>query len=246
MMRLKIKNLLGLFFLGFLLNACGGAEEELGRSIEVIVVDAKGNTVEGATVTLYERETDFANNRNPLSEPLVSNEVGSANFKGMNELLTNCYFSVEKGKLNNWGGKITSRLINDKVRIVVRIEESLATLIAGRYGKRWRQLYQKIGLGDPFTQPCASFQLIHVFKRTMQVDVFIPPDCNGGREEQRGTEEWEINVRNTGVNIGSQFRPSGRKITTMIELNEKSMKFFYFPLNNPDGLRIEEAYVALD
>ncbi len=246
MIHLKIVNFIALFFLGFLLSTCGGAEEELGRSIEIIVVDAKGNTVEGASVTLYEREADFANNRNPLTEPLITNEIGSANFKGLNALLTNCHFSVEKGRLNNWGGKITSRLVDDKIRIVVRVEESLATLIAGRYGKRWRQLYQKIGLGDPFTQPCMSFQLIHVFKRTMQYDLFIPPDCNGGREEQRGTDEWEVNPRNTGINLGSQYRPSSRRITTMIELTEKSMKFFYFPLNNPDGLRIEEAYVAFD
>lgn len=89
--------------------------------LNVTVRNDLGNTVEGATIKLYEKEEDYKNETNAVAEGMTD-EKGVAKFK---ELKAISYFVlVEKEDLNNFGGgeqtgKLEAKRIN-KVTIVIQ------------------------------------------------------------------------------------------------------------------------------
>lgn len=87
----------------------------------VTIRDDLGNTVEGATVKLYEKEEDYANETNAVAEG-TTDAKGVVKFK---ELKAIPYFVLaQKDDLNNFGGgeqtgKLEEKKIN-KVTIVIQ------------------------------------------------------------------------------------------------------------------------------
>ena len=89
--------------------------------MQVTLRDEFGNTVEGATVQLYDNENDYNAERNAVAEGLT-NEDGVAKFKDLKAI---SYFVLaRKGDINNFGGgeqtgKLEAKRIN-KVTIIIQ------------------------------------------------------------------------------------------------------------------------------
>jgi len=89
--------------------------------LTITVRNDLGNTVEGASVKLYEKEEDYSKEENVAAEG-VTDAKGVVKFK---ELKSLPYFvQVEKDELNNFGGgeqtgKLEANKIN-KVTIVIQ------------------------------------------------------------------------------------------------------------------------------
>ena len=90
-------------------------------SLNITVRNELGNTVEGATVRLFENEDDYNKEENAVAEG-VSDAKGVVKFKDLKDI---AYFVlVEKDDLNNFGGgeqtgKLEAKRIN-KVTIVIQ------------------------------------------------------------------------------------------------------------------------------
>lgn len=106
----------------FFLVACSFAEAQLIKtSLTLTVRDELGNTVEKATVTLYETEANYTEEKNPVA-------TGETDAKGVvkfKELQPVAYFViVRKGDLDNAGageqiGKLEANKIN-KATVIIR------------------------------------------------------------------------------------------------------------------------------
>lgn len=89
--------------------------------LTITVRNDLGNTVEGATVKLYEKEEDYNKEENAVAEG-VTDAKGVVKFKDLKDI---AYFvQVEKDDLNNFGGgeqtgKLEEKRIN-KVTIVIQ------------------------------------------------------------------------------------------------------------------------------
>jgi hypothetical protein len=89
--------------------------------LTITVRNDLGNTVEGATVKLYEKEEDYSQETNATAEG-TTDAKGIVKFKDLKDIV---YFvQVEKGDLNNFGGgeqtgKLEEKRIN-KVTIVIQ------------------------------------------------------------------------------------------------------------------------------
>jgi hypothetical protein len=97
------------------------SKQIIKTQIHITVRNDLGNTVEGASVKLYEKEADYKKEENVVAEG-VTDEKGVVKFK---ELRAISYFILaEKDDLNNFGGgeqtgKLQEKRIN-KVTIVIQ------------------------------------------------------------------------------------------------------------------------------
>lgn len=73
----------------------------LSTSLTLTVRDELGNTVEGAAVTLFEKEEDYLSEKNGLLTEMTDKK-GVAMFKKLE--LKQYYLIVRKGKADNRGG----------------------------------------------------------------------------------------------------------------------------------------------
>jgi hypothetical protein len=90
-----------------LLTGCTKKEYiEIDRApqLEITVIDTSNNSVEGATVKLYNSEEGFYLNENPIKKS-VTDKMGKVLFKELTEIIY--YFYVEKGELNNYYEVVT-------------------------------------------------------------------------------------------------------------------------------------------
>lgn len=79
-------------------------EVDVAPQLEITVTDNSGNSIENATVILFDTEEKFTSNSNPI-QTLVTGSNGKALFKDLNEDIY--YFYVEKGALNNYYEVVT-------------------------------------------------------------------------------------------------------------------------------------------
>lgn len=110
------------FVLFCMLGALPSAEAQfIKTTLNLTVRDELGNTVEGATVTLYETEANYKEEKNPVI-------VGDTDKKGVvkfKELQPIAYYViVRKGDLDNAGageqiGKLEANKIN-KATVIIR------------------------------------------------------------------------------------------------------------------------------
>lgn len=81
--------------------------------LNLTVRDELGNTVEGATVTLYETDADYTAEKNPVAT-LVTDKKGIAKFKELKSIPY--YVIVRKGDLDNAGaGEQIAKLEANKI-----------------------------------------------------------------------------------------------------------------------------------
>jgi hypothetical protein len=93
----------------------------LKTSLNVTVRDEVGNTVDGATIRLYEKEDDYKAEKNEVAKE-ITDEKGVAKFKDIKAIAF--YVLVQKGDKDNLGGgeqigKLEDGKIN-KVTIVIQ------------------------------------------------------------------------------------------------------------------------------
>lgn len=121
MKKLYLYLLIGLMPMATLADK-GEVKQLFPTVLKITVLDDIGNPVQGATVTLYNNETDYYNNENPAYEAGETNEKGEVKFKKIDA--KRYLMDVEKGDLSNEGGGIeTHNLEKGKVnRIRVIIE----------------------------------------------------------------------------------------------------------------------------
>lgn len=77
------------------------SEDVLKTSLTVIVRDEVGNTVEGATIQLFEKEDDYKAEKNAVAND-VTDDKGTAKFKDIKAIAF--YVLVKKGDKDNIGG----------------------------------------------------------------------------------------------------------------------------------------------
>ena len=89
--------------------------------LKITVRNELGNPVEGATVTLYKKESDYIKGENPAYEPQKTDEKGRVKFRKIDA--TTYFVDAQKGdKSNEAGGVETQRLDDGKVnRITIVI-----------------------------------------------------------------------------------------------------------------------------
>lgn len=96
-------------------------EQIIKTQMHITIRNELGNTVEGATVKLFETEEDYKNETNVASEG-VTDAKGIVKFKELKAI--SYYVLAEKDDLNNFGGgeqtgKLEEKRIN-KVTIVIQ------------------------------------------------------------------------------------------------------------------------------
>lgn len=113
----KCISLLALTFtLAFFSNA-----QVIKTSLTLTILDELGNRVEGATVKLYENETDYTTEKNPSQEG-VTDAKGVVKFKNLKAI---AYFVLaRKGDKDNAGGgektgKLEAKKFN-KANIIIQ------------------------------------------------------------------------------------------------------------------------------
>lgn len=89
--------------------------------LKVTVLDKLGNTVEGASVSLYESEDAYYEEKKPLRKAQKTDEKGRTTFKKLDPI--QYYIHAEKGEKDNTrdniGEKVaTSKLKEGKVNLV--------------------------------------------------------------------------------------------------------------------------------
>ncbi|GAB4347691.1 MAG: hypothetical protein OHK0038_27490 [Flammeovirgaceae bacterium] len=90
--------------------------------LQVTVLDDAGNLQEGATVTLYEKEEDYKENKNAIKVPEKTNKKGKVTFKW--DLKEISYFiRVEKGEMDNSGSGVKTEKLKknriNKVNVII-------------------------------------------------------------------------------------------------------------------------------
>ncbi|MFW5762175.1 MAG: carboxypeptidase-like regulatory domain-containing protein [Cyclobacteriaceae bacterium] len=89
--------------------------------LKVTVLDDIGNPVQGATVTLYNNETDYHNRENPAYESAETDEKGEVRFKKIDA--RRYLIEAEKGDMSNEGGGIETQHLEkgkvNQIRIII-------------------------------------------------------------------------------------------------------------------------------
>jgi hypothetical protein len=97
---------------GLVITSYASINQLIKTSLTLIIRDEAGNTVEKATVKLYEKEDDYLKEVNPAAEG-ETDEKGAVRFKNLKAIP---YFVIaRKGdKDNSGGGEQTGRLEEKK------------------------------------------------------------------------------------------------------------------------------------
>lgn len=106
-------------FMLFTALAVSSGFQIIKTTLSVTVRDEVGNTVEGATVKLFENEEDYKSEQHMSAEG-VTDAKGVAKFKDLKAI--GYFLIVEKGDLDNsGGGERTAKLEEKKVNKVTVI-----------------------------------------------------------------------------------------------------------------------------
>ena len=108
-------------FIAILLVVVSSAAQIIKTSLNVTVRDEVGNTVEGATVMLFEKEEDYQKETNVAAQGVTDNK-GYLKLKELKSI--QYYVIVRKGDKDNSGGgeqtgKLEAKKMN-KVTIVIQ------------------------------------------------------------------------------------------------------------------------------
>lgn len=95
-------------------------DQLLPTKLRITIIDGLGNFVEGATVSIYEKEADYLASKNPAAT-MVSDKKGRVTFK---EVKPQAYFvEAKKADMNNNGEGVKTGELSEgktnKVNIVI-------------------------------------------------------------------------------------------------------------------------------
>ncbi|MFK7899639.1 MAG: carboxypeptidase-like regulatory domain-containing protein [Cyclobacteriaceae bacterium] len=76
----------------------------LKTKLQVTVIDKTGNTVEGASVTLYPTKADYFKKTNPVQDAKQTDKKGKVKFSDLEP--TTYFMYAEKGDMDNVGSGI--------------------------------------------------------------------------------------------------------------------------------------------
>ncbi|BDD08760.1 hypothetical protein FUAX_11920 [Fulvitalea axinellae] len=115
-----LTTVLAIFAVAFMSGAQAGI---LPTNLRFTVIDESGNVVKGASVTLYENEKDYLNEKNPIAM-LKTDAKGRVTFKKLSPKAY--YIMAKKGdKTNEGGGEKTFKLVSGRLnKINIVIQES--------------------------------------------------------------------------------------------------------------------------
>lgn len=96
-----MKKIIGISIVAIFFAVSPGAAQIFKTNLTLTVRDELGNSVEGASVKLFEKEEDYNKETNVVAET-TTDEKGIAKFKGLKPI---AYFMlVKKGDKDNAGG----------------------------------------------------------------------------------------------------------------------------------------------
>ena len=88
----------------------------INTSLRITVLDDLGNPVEGASVNIYIKESDYREEVNPVVEEKLTDAKGRVRFKKLQSI--KYFVLVRKGDLNNFGGGVEVNLDAKKLNKV--------------------------------------------------------------------------------------------------------------------------------
>lgn len=222
-------------------SACSKADPEPEtKAIELIVVDERQEFVPSAIVKIYDTEEDFrlARNADPL---LIQTDGKGRAYLELKEART-YFLSISALESNNWGGKTSIDNGLSPKRVVIEISASVGSKIAGRYKKRWKQLYTEID-GQRF-EKCEN-KMLYEFIRNGPLNIYSEGSCApGGGEFLMSNEEWRVNSLNTSIVLGPESSPEKLKHLVMLKLTETEMKYYYQIIGKDRNQTIVETFEA--
>jgi hypothetical protein len=237
----QMKKITFILLLILTFNACRPTvEEEIGYILEVFAGDVTNFGVEGATVTLFTSQEDFAQNVNAVAKA-TTNSKGIALFRNLDPKTFFYVISVELGEQNNWEEEKTkyfTRLEEQEQTYKTKIKGSIANMIAGRAGKRWKQTSL---MRNNSPDPSCFSRMEQVFRRDWLVGVYWGAGCPDAGN-QVGTDAWAITSDNRGMIRGVPGGISQRRLT-ILELTSTRMVYSETPTA---GFTITETFVAVD
>jgi len=92
----------------------------INTSLRITVLDDLGNLIEGASVNIYIKESDYREEVNPVVEEKLTDGKGRVTFKKLQSI--KYFVLVRKGDLNNFGGGVEVILDakkRNKVNIII-------------------------------------------------------------------------------------------------------------------------------
>ncbi len=115
------KTLAGLALVLFF-SAFAPSSQLLPTNLRIIVLNSLGNAEEGVAVTLYDSEENYREEKNPVTETLLTDNKGRVTFT---KLSTKSYFiHAVKGDMSNTGEGVETAKLQEgrmnKVNIVIQ------------------------------------------------------------------------------------------------------------------------------
>ncbi len=215
-------------------------EPDLGYFLQVFAGDATNFGVVGATVTLYTSQEDFAQNVNPAAQTTTDSK-GFALFKNLDPSIFFYVVSVELGEENNWEENkniFFSRIEQQEQTYKTKIKGSIANMIAGRAGKRWKQ----VGLTRNNSPDASCFSRTEqLFRRDWLINMYNGTGCPQVGA-QIGTDAWSVTSDNRGLIRGVAGSISQRRLT-ILELSSTRLVYSETPIA---GFTITETFVAVE
>ena len=196
-----------------------------GNDLVVTVFNPSREPISEATVTLFKTEEDFWNNTNPIMPPAKTYPNGRVFFQGIDPRIENVYVSAELGDANNLEDvrlfirMKTSASENNEIHCYIK--ESVANSVAGRAGKKWKQLYYEIN--NTRFEGCENRRYYEFVRKNWQINVFECTDPNKGL----GINKWSLSEDGKTISIGLPTASNRKSNVTFIELNESKMTFIY-------------------
>ncbi len=228
-------------FILLTLNACRPTDVvQVGYILSVFAGDATNFGVEGATVTLYASQDDFAKDTNPIAKT-QTNSKGIAIFKNLDPKVFAYFVSVEYVDQNNWEESklvLFTKLEDQEQYYSTKIKGSIANKIAGRLEKRWRQV--SLLLNNSPNNNCSG-RMEHVFRRDWFIKVYNGANCPDAGK-QWGQDIWAITSDNRGMIRGVPGGNSEQRLT-ILELSDKKLIYVETPTQ---GFNITSEFVAVD
>jgi len=230
--------ILWIFLLGVLFS-CQKDPLSSGNDLEVVVTNANEQVTSQAQVKLYLSKSYFQ--EGAAFDSAITDAQGTVTFYDLDPTINELYVEATKSKATNWGYRNYIALTPGRNKMVTKVEESQANLLAGRLGKSWQQTGFVV---DGISNETCEYRRIFRFERDGRLQIYTADDCRWA-ENYFVEDTWELEFQN--ITIGSPINPQAQKKGFIQILDENNLQFFYQKSGANDNVSTYvESFVAID
>jgi len=206
--------------------------------LEIYVLDPLGNRVTKADINIYRTKEDWDQEKNPAKTAEITTATGLIRF--VNLEAGTYYIDVKKDSLNNWEGKVATKVQSIGAFYVntefVVVKDSKSSVVASSVGKKWQAITVKqFNTTTPVEMLASAFRCrldnILIFYKSGRYDMEgrgIKCSVSETPIEQTGT--WSFNDTGTRITIKGDGRDA---ITWTVIVSNKDRLVFQEVLPNP-------------